>query len=249
MKYSLGISNFLEGISSLSHSIFFSILLHCSLKKSFLSLLAILWNCAFRWIYLSFSPLPFTSLLFSAICKASSGNHFALLHFFFLPWFWLLPLIQCYKPLSIVLQALYLYLIPWMYCHFYYTIIKDLIYVISEWPRIFPTFFNINLNFAIRSSWSEPQLASGLVFVDCIERLHLWLQRICSVWFRYWPSMCRVISFVVGRGCLLWPACSLGKTLLAFVLLHFVLQGQTCLLLQVSLDFLLLHSRYFKISH
>ena len=32
---------------------------------------------------------------------------------------------------------------------------------------------------------------------------------------------------------------SLGKTLLAFVLLHFVLQGQTCLLLQVSLDFLL----------
>ena len=35
---------------------------------------------------------------------------------------------------------------------------------------------------------------------------------------------------------------SLGKTLLAFALLHFVLQGQTCLLLQVTLDFLLLHS-------
>ena len=32
---------------------------------------------------------------------------------------------------------------------------------------------------------------------------------------------------------------SLGKTLLAFALLHFVLQGQICLLLQVSLDFLL----------
>ena len=31
--------------------------------------------------------------------------------------------------------------------------------------------------------------------------------------------------------------CSLGKTLLAFALLHFVLQGQICLLLQVSLDF------------
>ena len=30
------------------------------------------------------SPLPFTSLLFSAICKASSDNHFAFLHFFFL---------------------------------------------------------------------------------------------------------------------------------------------------------------------
>ena len=33
-----------------------------------------------------------------------------------------------------------------------------------------------------------------------------------------------------------------GKTLLAFALLHFVLQNQTCLLLQVSLDFLLWHS-------
>ena len=55
-------------------------------------------------------------------------------------------------------------------------------------------------------------------------------------------SMCRVFSCVVGRGCLLWPVRSLGKTLLAFALLHPVLQGQTCLLLQVSLDFLLLHS-------
>ena len=55
-------------------------------------------------------------------------------------------------------------------------------------------------------------------------------------------SMCRVISCVVERGCLLWPMYSLGKTLLAFALLHFVLQGPTCLVLQVSLDFLLLHS-------
>ena len=55
-------------------------------------------------------------------------------------------------------------------------------------------------------------------------------------------SMCRVFSCVVGRGCLLWPVCSLGKTLLAFALLRSVLQGQICLLLQVILDFLLLHS-------
>jgi len=38
----------------------------------------------FRWVYLSYSPLPFTSLLFSAICEASSDSHFAFLHFFFL---------------------------------------------------------------------------------------------------------------------------------------------------------------------
>ena len=53
-------------------------------KKTFSSFLFILWNSAFKWVYLSFSPLPFASLLSSAICKASSDNHFAFLHFFFL---------------------------------------------------------------------------------------------------------------------------------------------------------------------
>ena len=53
-------------------------------------------------------------------------------------------------------------------------------------------------------------------------------------------SICRIISCVVGRRCLLWPKHSLGKTLLAFTLLHFVLQGQICLLLQVSLFFFLI---------
>ena len=42
-----------------------SISLHWSLKKAFLSLLAILWNSAFRCLYLSFSPWLFVSLLFS----------------------------------------------------------------------------------------------------------------------------------------------------------------------------------------
>ena len=43
--------------------LFFSLSLHCSLKEAFLSLLAILWNSAFRWVYISFPPLSFTSLL------------------------------------------------------------------------------------------------------------------------------------------------------------------------------------------
>ena len=34
---------------------------------------------------------------------------------------------------------------------------------------------------------------------------------------------CRVISCVIGRGCLLWTVCSLGKTLLVPALFHFVL--------------------------
>ena len=61
--------------------LFTSISFHWSLRKP-LSLLAILWNSAFKQVYLSFSPLLFASLLFTAICKVSSNNHFAFLHFF-----------------------------------------------------------------------------------------------------------------------------------------------------------------------
>ena len=57
-----------------------------------------------------------------------------------------------------------------------------------------------------------------------------------------WWYPCVVFSCVVGKGRLPWPVCSLGKTLLDFALLHFISQGQICLLLQVCLDFLLLHS-------
>ena len=87
------VSNFPDKISSLS-----SISLHRSLGKAFLSLLAILCNYAFKWVYLSFSAL--TSLLFTAICKASSDSHSAFLHF--IPWFpypficqWTLQLVPC----------------------------------------------------------------------------------------------------------------------------------------------------------
>ena len=47
------------------------------------SLHAVLWKSAFSWLYLSLSPLIFTSLLSSAIYKASSDSHFAFLNFFF----------------------------------------------------------------------------------------------------------------------------------------------------------------------
>ena len=60
--------------------LFSSISLHWSLRKAFLSLLAVLWSSAFKWEYLSFSPLLFASLLFTVICKASSDSHFAFLH-------------------------------------------------------------------------------------------------------------------------------------------------------------------------
>ena len=62
--------------------LFSSVSLYWSLMKAFLSLLAIFWNSAFRCLYLSFSPLLFTFLLFTAICGLSPDSHFAFLHFF-----------------------------------------------------------------------------------------------------------------------------------------------------------------------
>ena len=64
--------------------LFSSISFNWSLKKAFFSLLAILWNSASKWVYLAFSSLPFTSFIFSAICKPSSESHFAFFHLFFL---------------------------------------------------------------------------------------------------------------------------------------------------------------------
>ena len=43
--------------------LFSSISLHWSLRKAFLSFRALLWNSAFRWVYLSFPPFPCPSLL------------------------------------------------------------------------------------------------------------------------------------------------------------------------------------------
>ena len=47
--------------------LFSSISLHWLLRKAFLSLLAVLWNSAFKWVCLFFSPLLFASLLFTPI--------------------------------------------------------------------------------------------------------------------------------------------------------------------------------------
>ena len=45
-------------------------------------------------------------------------------------------------------------------------------------PIFFQLGIGLSLNFAIRSSQSEPQSALNIVFTDSIELLHLWLQKI-----------------------------------------------------------------------
>ena len=95
--------------------LFFSIYLNRSLRNALLSLHAILWSSAFKWVYFSFSPLPFTSLHFTAICKASSGNHFPLCISFFLEMI-LIPA-SCTMSRTLVHSSLgtLLDLIPWIY--------------------------------------------------------------------------------------------------------------------------------------
>jgi len=156
----------------------FSLSFHCSCKKAFLSLLAILWKSAFSLMYLSLSPLPFASLLPQLFVKALQTTTLPYCISFSLGWFWSPPPVQCYRPPSIVLQVLCLPdLIPWIYS-------SPPLYNHSVWFRsclnglvVFPAFFNLSLNFAMRSSWSEPQSAHSLVIADFVEFLHLWLQR------------------------------------------------------------------------
>ena len=90
MKCSLGITNFLEVISSLSHSIVFLCFFVLITEEGYLIFPCFSLNSAFKCVYLSFSPLPFTLLLFSAICKPSSDNYFCFLHFSSM-WMALLP--------------------------------------------------------------------------------------------------------------------------------------------------------------
>ena len=56
--------------------LFSSVSLHCSLRKVFLCLLALLSSSADSWVYLFLFSFPF-AFLFSAFCKTSSDNHFA----------------------------------------------------------------------------------------------------------------------------------------------------------------------------
>ena len=157
----------------------FSISLHCHLRKAFFSLLAILWISAFRCVYLSFSSLPFSSVLSSSIFKASSDNHF----FFFFA-FHFLGMDLNTASFTMLWTSVHnswgtlLYLVPRIYLSLplYNHKIFDLGYLIGL--VVFPIFFTLSLNFALRSSGSEPQSAPGLAFADCIEHLHLRLQRI-----------------------------------------------------------------------
>ena len=192
MQCSLGISNFWKRSLVFLILLFSFISLHWSLRKPFFLFLLFFGTLHSNGkSCLSFSPLLFTSLLLTSICKAPSDNHFGFCISFSWGWSSFLYPVQCHVPPSIVHQALWLSdLTLKSFSHFHCIVIRDLIYVTPDWIGlvVFSTFFNFSLNLAIRSSWSDPQSAPGLAFADCIELLHLWLQSIKSIWFQYWQS-------------------------------------------------------------
>ena len=89
---------------------------------------------------------------------------------------------------------------------------------LSDWTElnglvIFPTIYNLSLNFAIRSSCSEPQSTPGLVFADCRASLSLTVKNrinLILVLIIWWGPRVES-SLVFGRGCLIWPVFLLAK--------------------------------------
>ena len=82
MKCSLGTSNFLEEISSLSHSIVFLYFFTSITEEGFLVSSYYSFELCLQMLISFLFSFAFSFFLFSAICKASSDNHFAFLHFF-----------------------------------------------------------------------------------------------------------------------------------------------------------------------
>ena len=86
MKCSLGVSNFLEEISSLSHSVVFLYFFALIAEERFLISPCYSLELCIQIGIFSLSPLLFAFLLFTDISKASSDSYFVFSISF--PWGW-----------------------------------------------------------------------------------------------------------------------------------------------------------------
>ena len=121
MKCSLGISNFLEEISSFSHYIVFCYFSVLITENGFLISPCFLWNSTFKWLYLSFSPLP-SLLFFSQLFVRPPQTIISPFCISFsLGWSWSLPPVQRHEPPSIVLLAM----LSLLHLHIHFRIILN----------------------------------------------------------------------------------------------------------------------------
>ena len=147
MKYSLGISSFLEEISTIFHSIVFLSFFALITEESFLiSPYYSLELCIQMDIFFFFS-FTFWFFFFSAICKAFETTNLAFCISSSWGWSWSLLPAQCHKPPSIVLLTLYEIYSLESICHFNCVIIRDFIYIITEWSSDFPYFLQFKSKF------------------------------------------------------------------------------------------------------
>ena len=146
---------------------------------AFLSLCAVLWKSVFSLIYLSLSLLLFISPRFLTICKTSSDNYFAFLLFFF---FGMVLFAASYTILQTSIHSSSGTLLT--RSNPLNLFITSTAYSQGIWLKsylaglvVFPTFFSLRMNFAMRSWWFEPQSAPDLVFANCIQLFHFQVQR------------------------------------------------------------------------
>ena len=152
IKFPLAFVIFLKRCLVFSILLFSSISLHCSLRKAFLSLIAILWKSGFSWVYLSF-PLCLSLLFFSQLFVRP-------------PQITILPCWISFSRGVVLITASWTTLrnsihsspgtlsdlIPWIYFYFHCIILWDLIRSYLNGVVVFPTVFNLSLNLAISSS-------------------------------------------------------------------------------------------------
>ena len=109
----------------------------------------------------------------------------------------------------------------------------------------FPYFLQFKSEFGNK----EFMIWAGLIFcwlyraspsLAAKNRINLILE--LTIWWCPYVSLMSLSSLVLLEEGVCCDQCVLLEKLLTFSLLHFVLQGQICLLLQVSLDFLLFYS-------
>ena len=155
MTCSLGISNFLGEISSLSHSIVFLCFFALITEEGFLISPC---YCLELFIEMGISflfPLLFTSLLFSAICKASSDSHFAFWHFFFLGMVLITASCMMSRTSIHSSSGTLSNLIPWNYLSLPLYSHKGLIPFTPEWPSGFPYFIHFKSEFCNKELMSS----------------------------------------------------------------------------------------------
>ena len=121
MKCSLGISNFLEAVSSLSHSIVFLYFFALLTEEGFLNSPCYSLELCIQMGISSFSPLPLLLFFSQIIVRPPQTTILPFCISFSWGWSWSLPPVQRHEPPSIVLLAM----LSLLHLHIHFRIILN----------------------------------------------------------------------------------------------------------------------------